>query len=317
MNRVLGVCVVAGLGLVLSACSGSSGKESKAASQVAVKVNGGELSIHQVNEQLARISGVAADQKDLARKRVVDSLIDQELLVQQASEKKLDRDPEVLAALEQSRSQVLAQAYLQKTLASQSKPTDDMVRAYYTGNPALFAERRVFRLQELSTDLPADRADELKSVVGKAKTLSEVAGWLQKGKAQVAVNSAVRGPEQLPLQQVAAINAMKDGEMQVFVADARVTVLQILASQPQPLDEARAAPLIEQFLSSRKRDELARNEIKRLRDSAKIEYVGEFSKLAQLEAKDEAPAAAAAPSTAPAGGAASSSALDKGVTGLR
>jgi EpsD family peptidyl-prolyl cis-trans isomerase len=301
--------------VVLSACSGSS-KEKKAASQVAVKVNGNELSVHQVNAQLARMPGVAADQQDAVRKQVVDGLIEQQLLIQQATEKKLDRDPDVLAALEQSRAQILAQAYVQKTLSAQAKPSEDAVKKYYVDNPALFAQRRVFRLQEVATNLPVERVGEFKAVVASAKALPEVVGWLQKNKFQVAANGAVRGAEQLPLQQVEAISAMKDGEMGVFVADRKVTLLQIVASQAQPLDEAKASPFIEQFLTSRKRDELARAEVKRLRESAKIEYVGDFVKLAQLTtpaAQGDAPAAA--PVAAPV--ASGATAVDKGVAGLR
>jgi EpsD family peptidyl-prolyl cis-trans isomerase len=302
----------------LSACSGAADK--KVASQVAVKVNGSELSIHQVNAQLARIPGVPAAQQDVVRKQVLDGLIEQQLLIQQATDKKLDRDPEVLAAIEQSRAQILASAYVQKTLAAQAKPSEDMVKKYYAENPALFAQRRVFKLQELATNVPDGRAGELKPVVASAKSLPEVVSWLQKNKFQVAANAAVRGAEQLPMQQVAAISAMKNGEMGVFVMDRKVTVLQVVASQEQPLDEAKATPYIEQFLTARKRDELARAEVKRLRESAKIEYVGEFAKLGE-----SAPAAVAAPAPAadtvaapaPAAVVAKDTAVDKGVAGLR
>ena len=297
--------------VVLTACSGS--KDHKGASQVAVKVNGSELSVHQVNAQLARIPGVPPAQQDAVRKQVVDGLIEQQLLIQQAIEHKLDRDPEVLAMIEQNRGQILAQAYVQKTLSAQAKPSEDAVKKYYTDNPALFAQRHVFRLQELATNVPPERADELKTVVASSKAMPEVVSWLQKNKFQVAANAAVRGAEQLPLQQVDAISAMKDGEMAVFVADHKVTVLQVLASQPQPLDEAKAAPFIDQFLTARKRDELARAEVKRLRDSAKIEYVGDFAKLPQ-PAATVAQAEVSAPAEAASG---ATTAVDKGVAGLR
>jgi EpsD family peptidyl-prolyl cis-trans isomerase len=316
VKTVLAACLLA----TLAACSGGD-KPAKAASQVAVKVNGDELSIHQVNAQLARLQGVPADKADLARKQVVDGLVDQRLLIQQAIDKKLDRDPDVLAAIEQSRAQILAQAYVQKTLGAQARPNEAEVRKYYEENPALFAQRRVYRLQELTTDLPVERADDLKAAVAAAKAMPEVATWLQKNRFQVAASSAVRGAEQLPMAQVAKINAMKDGQMDVFVADRKVTVLQVLTSQLQPVDETKATPVIEQFLTTRKREELARSELKRLREGAKIEYVGDFEKLAKLTVPTVPVAAsgvvptAATTAAAPAAPAASS--LDKGVTGLR
>lgn len=311
----LATCLLA----TLAGCSGSD-KPAKAASQVAVKVNGDELSIHQVNAQLARLQGVPADKADLARKQVVDGLVDQRLLVQQALEKKLDRDPDVLATIEHNRAQILAQAYVQKTIGAQARPNEAEVRKYYEDNPALFAQRRVYRLQELTTDLPVERVGDLKAALSTAKSMPEVATWLQKNRFQVNASSAVRGAEQLPLAHLATVNAMKDGQIEVFVSDRKVTVLQVLASQLQPVDDAKAAPAIEQFLATRKRDELARAELKRLRENAKLEYVGEFEKLAQLNAAPVAVAASGVVPTAatvakPAAPAAST--IDKGVSGLR
>lgn len=304
--------------LTLAACGGGD-KPAKSASQVAVKVNGDELSIHQVNAQLARMPGLTADKADGARRQVVDGLIDQRLLVQQAIEKKLDRDPEVLAAIEGNRAQILAQAYVQKTLAAQARPNETEVRQYYEQNPSLFAQRRVYRLQEITTDLPPARAEELRAAVAGTKSMPEVATWLQKNRFQVAANSAVRGAEQLPMQHLARIDALKDGQMDVFVSDQRVTVLQVLASQPQPVSLEKATPAIELFLTNRKRDELARAELKRLREGAKLEYVGDFKQFAQTAAAPVAVSASAVVPTAatvPAAPAASAT-VDKGVSGLR
>ena len=50
------------------------------------------------------------------------------------------------------------------------------------------------------------------------------------------------------------------------------------SGQDAPLTEEQAAPLIEQFLAGRKKLELAAAEVKRLRDLASIEYVGDFKK---------------------------------------
>ena len=322
--------------LALTACSGGD-KSAKPASQVAVKVNGDELTVHQLNAALARLPSVPPDSADLVRKQVLDGLVDQRLLVQQAIDNKLDRNPDVVATIEQNRAQILAQAYVQKTLAAQARPNDGEIRKYFDDNPALFSQRRVYRLQELNTDLPAERVDELRAAMASAKSMPEIATWLQKNRFQVNANSAVRGAEQLPLSQLRKINAMKDGEIEVFVAERKVTVLQVLASQVQPVDEAKATPAIEQFLTGRKREELAVAELKRLRSTAKLEYVGDFQKLAQLPAQavgvaasgvvptsastspgastippanPSTPASAAAPALA-------ASSISKGIAGLR
>jgi len=300
--------VVLVIPMTLAACSG---KHQAAASQVAVRVNGDEISVHQVNAQLARAANVAADARDAAKRQVVDGLVDTQLFVQQAIATKLDRDPDVLAALEASRHQILAQAYLQKGLAAQAKPSDDEVKKYYQENPALFSERRIYRLQEVATSLPPSRVDELEGQVRKSRELKDVVAWLRQGGFEVAANEAVRGAEQLPLTALTRISALHDGEMGVFVNENNVTVIQVIASQSQPLSEKDATPFVEQFLTNRRRDELARSELKKLRDSAKIEFVGEYAK------------SSAAPSQVPVSASmqpsdvTKSSAVEQGVKGLR
>ena len=53
-------------------------------------------------------------------------------------------------------------------------------------------------------------------------------------------------------------------------------VVQLLHAEDAPLGEAQAAPLIERFLAGRARLELAAAEVRRLREAASIEYVGDI-----------------------------------------
>src|SRR5208282_1989748 len=140
---------------VLGACGGGGSAKS---TQVAVKVNKDEITVLQVNEQLTRLpAGTPPDQVEPATRKILGSLVNQQLLVQQAIERKLDRDPQVLGALEAARLNILAQAYVQRVIAPQAKPTEQEVRQYYADNPALFSERKVYRLQELSIEASAEQ----------------------------------------------------------------------------------------------------------------------------------------------------------------
>ena len=60
--------------LALTACSGKDDK-TKSATQVAAKVNGGEISVHQINDVLARAGNVPADQARQASGKVLEGLI--------------------------------------------------------------------------------------------------------------------------------------------------------------------------------------------------------------------------------------------------
>lgn len=88
---------------------------------------------------------------------------------------------------------------------------------------------------------------------------------------------STKSAEQLPMGLLPQLAKMGDGQIALIPAQGRVAILQLAQSQPAALDLKQATPLIEQFLVNGKRLELAKAEVKKLRDAAKIEYVGEFT----------------------------------------
>jgi EpsD family peptidyl-prolyl cis-trans isomerase len=305
--------------LALAGCG--KGSEEKAATQVAAKVNGTEISVHQINSALQRTGGAPPEQAKKAAPQVLERIIDQQLLVQKAVEAKLDRDPQVMQSIENSRKQILAQAYVEKTMSAAGKGGADEIRNFYDQNPALFQERRLYRFQEISFVAPKEKVAELRTEAAKAKSLNEVATWLKAQNIQFNVASAAKAAEQLPLELLPELSKLKDGQIVLIGGGSGGTVIQLAQSQKAPLTQQQATPIIEQYLSNRKRLELAEAEVKRLRAAAKIEYVGEFvtTKPGQsVEAKPEAAAPASAPASlvAPASGK-GDPAIDKGLAGLR
>jgi len=244
--------------------------------QLAAKVNGTEISVHQV-----RTAGTAATPSSTAQ--ALEKVIDRELLVQKALAAKLDRDPQVQQSIENARRQVLAQAWLEKSasaVAGSGRPgeRDAEVRAFYAENPALFAERRIYRLRELMVSAPAEMMDVLRAEAAKARDLDELAMWLRARGASYSADSVTQPAEQLPLSFLPRLAGMKPGEIAVFATPLGASVVQLVHAEDAPLTEQQAAPLIEQFLAGRRRLETAAAEVKRLREVATIEYLGEFKR---------------------------------------
>jgi EpsD family peptidyl-prolyl cis-trans isomerase len=302
--------------VVLSGCGGGGGGGGAAkTTQVAVKINADEITVQQVNEQLARIpAGITPDKLEPATRQVLVNLVNQQLLVQQALERKLDRDPQILGALEAARLNILAQAYIQRVIAPQAKPTEQEIRNYYAENPALFSDRKVYRLQELSIEANAEQEKSIETAAAGMKSLKKLAEYLRDKKILFAADSGVRTAEQLPLAQLKQVAQLKSGDLLVFpTAEGRASAIEILASEPQPVDDKKATPVIEQFLTNRKQQDLARSELSRLRSGAKLEYVGDFAKYSG----DPAGATAVAGTTATPAATPAANAQDKGIAALK
>ncbi|MBU0601874.1 MAG: EpsD family peptidyl-prolyl cis-trans isomerase [Gammaproteobacteria bacterium] len=303
---------------VLAACGGGDSGDKKTATQVAAKVNGGEVSVHQINQVMQRTNVTSPEQAKTASRQVLERLIDQELLVQQALDKKLDRDPRTLQAIEAARREVLSRAYLEQVSAAASKPTESEIKAYYEAHPELFSERRIFNLRELSIQAGPEFAPKLQAYMAEPRNLQQLAEWLRSENVRFSANAVTKPAEQLPLEMVKNIHQLKDGQMGMVRSGNAILVLEVAASRSAPVDEKAAQPIIEQFLLNQRKTELAKAEVKNLREKGKIEYMGEFSAPEPAAAEPAAPASATEPAVAaPTEAPANDNAIDKGLSGLK
>lgn len=305
--------IVAGL----SACGKKDAAEGdKSQTQVVAKVNGDEISIHQLNQQMSRIGQVPEDQAKAVSRQVLDRLVDQQLLQQQALKAKLDRDPKVLQALEAARSEILTQAYMEQQLAAAKKPTDQEISEFYTKHPELFEKRRLYRLQEMAVAVGRDKLPEIEAGVKAAKDLNSIGEWLKSKGYQFSASGNVRAAEQLPLELLPRLQQMKDGEIVLIPTERAINIVMLVASQEQPVDQTKAKPLIEQYFVNQAKSDIAKKSLEKLRNEAKIEYVGAFSdmKPAAAKADKSTPATETKSSEKPAG--AEAEHIEKGVAGL-
>jgi EpsD family peptidyl-prolyl cis-trans isomerase len=277
---------ISALGLALAAGCTPSG-DGRTASPVAAKVNGDEITVQQIDQALSRAGNIPDTQQKQAQKQMLERLIDQQLLVQQAVQKKLDRDPRVLALVDAAKRQIFAQAYLEQVVQSAPQTTAQQVKAFYLEHPELFDDRRLYRLKEMAIAVPPDLQQQLRDEVArlerqrnKAATMSQLARWLQSHNVKFQTKLSVQAAEQLPSELVGKIHQMKDGDLLVVPRGNALVVTQLDRSQRAPLSEEQATPYIEQMLQHRKRLDLSSETLSRLRTSARLEYVGEFEKRA-------------------------------------
>lgn len=278
--------------ILLVACG--KGDAPTTTAPAAATVNGTGLPAALVTTVLNQSApNLPADQAKQAGRQIVETMIDQELLAQQAMAKKLDKEAKVEHILAANRREILARAYMEQVGAGAAKPTEDETKAFFEANPLVFKERKIYNLRELSVAAPRQFAPELEAQVKKAKSLDEVAAWLKSKQVNFTPSVAAKPAEQLPVQLLPKFASMKDGETVVIATDNGILVVQVAATQSQPADLAAARAFIERTLSEQKKNAAIQAEVKNLRQSGKIEYGADYA--------PPAPAAAASASaSAPA-----------------
>jgi EpsD family peptidyl-prolyl cis-trans isomerase len=251
--------------LALAAAGCGRAAADRAEAQPVARVNGVEISAREL-----RAAGVASVAQ------AVEKVIDRELLVQKALEAGLERDPQVAADIDNARREVLAQAYVERAARTRAAPTREEVRSFYAENPALFAERRVYRTRELQVSANPEMIDVLRAEVARAADLDAVAAWLKSRNARYSIVSQTQAAEEIPLAFLPQLARMQPGELAVFATPLGASVVQLVYSDGAPLTFEQASALIENFLAGRKRLAVAQDEVKRLRETARIEYVAQF-----------------------------------------
>lgn len=263
------------IALAVSACGKAD--VNKASSQIAAKVNGEEISLHRINNAIARGNESSPEQIKQTAAQVLERIIDEEVLMQSAVKARLDRDPQVMQAIEESKRQILARAYIERTVSPGPTESQEEIGRFYKENPALFERRRIYRVHDLVVTAPREKLDALKAAASGLKSINDVTQWLKSEKLPFQVDISSRPAEQIPLNILPELSKMREGQISVFPTPRGGSVVQLLQSAEAPLSKQQATPLIERYLLSRKRLEAARAEVKKLREQAKIEYVGEFA----------------------------------------
>lgn len=264
------------LAIAVAGC-GKSGK--KADTEAAARVGGDRITVEQVNFQLARVANIKPEQEKTAGEQVLKALVDQQLLVRRAGETGLDREPQIVLALDNARRQILSTAYLEQLARNLAKPTDAEIADYYEKNPALFANRKIYEIKEIAITGAAGQMDAIRAEFANAKSLQALTDWLKLKNIPFRSGAGMRKAEELPPELLTRIAVMLEGQTTALNAGGGLAVVQLLGAQLQPVSLDQGRPAIERFLSRQKQDEAQAAELDRLRGAVKIEYLGAFADL--------------------------------------
>lgn len=250
--------------MALAACSEK--KASSGSSQVVANVDGQEITIHQVNNELAKTGGTQVT------KQLLDGLVARQLLVNAAKKDKLDIDPAVLADMERARNLVLAQSYVASKVKAPARPLEQDIEDLYRKNPDWFAQRRQYEFSQLIIARTNLTPEINRLMEEPGKRLEDIVSWLDGHHIQYGRQQVVKTSADLPPQMNASLKNMERGALFVVIEGptAILTSLQDIKSAPVSL--AVATPQIQQYLMTQRQSQASEQLVERLKKEAKIEY---------------------------------------------
>ena len=275
IRNIRGVAAFITVAWLLIACDRMPGANQ--GGQVIALVNGYEITVHQLNNELAQLNLPQGVDMDKVTREVLQRLVDRQLLIQQAEKTKLDRKPAVVMAIARSRDQVLAKTYLERVISTAREPTEAEITAYYHEHPEFFGERKIYSILQMIislSDSPDSSAtqDQIREHLSKVDAIEDMTDWLNRMNLPYRVTRIEQVANKLPAQILGAVIKMEPGQTAKFEADDGVAVLRLIATRPAKLSEDVAAPAIKHILTDRKNKALATAELESLRANATVEY---------------------------------------------
>ncbi len=279
------VLAVATLGALLALGGCSPARDAGPPSQVVARVNGTDITVHQVQTllQQQRLPGTP----ESAARRVLEGLVEQELAAQAARKEGLDEDPAVLQQLEAARREVLARAYQDRLAARAQGPNSDDIDRFYDSQPALFAKRRLYVLHEFQLDAAEADAERVNAVAKAARNERELGERLGAAGLRFRERLFTEAAEDLPAGLLARLADAEAGQTVVVPQAQVLRVLHVVHATLAPVDRRTASNVVAAYLRTERRRAEVQRGMQALREAAKIEFQGNFAAAA-------APAASAA-----------------------
>ena len=260
--------------------------------QVAATVNGEEVTLQELNTELQASNIPQGVDKKAAQQQALQHIIDRKLLISAARDKKIDKSPEFQAQKQRADEMLLAQTYAKQQLAVIPVPTNADISKFMGEHPNVFGNREILQLDQIRfRPTSPSEWERVYAAIKPDRNMDTVAQHLNGLGIKFERGKNGLDTAQLPTDIAKQIESRAPGDPFILPSNGGIlTVNAVTGHQPAQIDpvEARQAAVgawrQEQFTK------LITDQLKQMRNSAKITYQSGF---APDKKKPGAPAAPA------------------------
>jgi EpsD family peptidyl-prolyl cis-trans isomerase len=262
MRTKLTAVLMIGTALALAGCGKKGAEAEIEKGQVVATVNGKDITVHELNAELqgAQIPpNVSPEQKKQLERAALQQVVNRKILADIARERGLDKTPMFLLQERRAEEQILVQLLQRQMSSAVRQPSQTEVETFIAQNPDLFAERKIFTIDQIQFETPKDS-----SVLRKyqpLKSMDEVEAMLKQDglqykRAPTKLDVATANPDLV--QQV-----LKMPKDDIFLIPAgRVMVAnKITGTEVQPLTGPQAQQFATALIQQRKFQELIKRDL--------------------------------------------------------
>ena len=268
-RKIFTLAMVAAAAFSMSACT------QEASGQVAAVVNGDEITLQEINAELAAANIPEGADKKEAQRAALQRIVDRRLIAQAAKDDGLDETPDYLIRKRQLDDALLVQLMSQRTERTAKVPDQAAIDQFIAQNGQLFGQRTIYQLDRIQFATPKDFSrlrvlEDAHSMEAVATMLNNLNIDFERGAGQM--DSLQLGPERNE-----QIRALPSGEPFVIPEGNLVTVGVITNTRTEPLTGADARPVALQMMRTRQTSDTLQQRLKAAKAQAEIEYQDGFA----------------------------------------
>jgi EpsD family peptidyl-prolyl cis-trans isomerase len=261
------------IAIVVSSC------DKKAEGQTVAIVNGEEITATELNAELANANIPATADKEQARARILQMLVDRRLMAQHARAEGLDKSPEFVQRQRRLNEDLLISMLASRQVNTAQLPSAQEIARFQASRPGMFARREQWNLQQLRFEMPA--SPQVRAQFEAAKTLDELAKVLTDNRitfarAQVRLDTAT-----IPPELYGRLATLPPGEPFIIPIGNQAVASVIASREPAALEGERARPIAVAAIRREQGNKFMQDRLKSLKASAKVEYKAGFAPPAQ------------------------------------
>lgn len=280
-SALMAIAACGGGGDGTTADTDAADQQPEQTGQVIARVNGTEITMHQLNGELARMKSVNDDNRQRVSEVLVKSLVVRSIFEQRAKEMNMDRNPRVMLDVQRAESAALARAYISARASGAPQPTRQEADAFIAENPEYFGSRTYYIFDSITAPT-VYMTDERRDAWEEYTDLTEIEIELRRQNVIHERKPYTVYSEGLPKEILADMENIRiAGDVFYIINGANTHITLFSDSRPASLTGEAAVRVATNYLRKLKSEEFLKKIEKEAIESSSIEYVGEFANMGQ------------------------------------
>jgi peptidyl-prolyl cis-trans isomerase C len=263
-----------GLALI-AVLGGTAACKREATGQVAAVVNGDEITLQELNNELGEANLPDNADTKAIRQTALQRVLDRRLLAQAARDDGLDKTSEYLLREKQLKDALVIQLMTRKVSQAVAVPSQGQIDKYMADHPVMFAGRTVYSMDRLQFQIPADRS--VLSGLQPLHTMAAITAKLDQLGIKYVRSRGEADFATMPRQALNQILSLPPGEPFIIPENGIINVNVITGTRPEPLNGPEANKIAVQAMRNEEMAKTVEARRKKQWAEAKVEYQTGFA----------------------------------------